>query len=306
MHIAFVVNRMWQSVIVILIVSFIAFFIVRLSGDPVALMLPQEATLEDIARVRSQYGFDKPIYEQYFNFLQNVARGEFGQSLRYHQPALLLVLERMPATLELAFSATLVSLLVSIPLGIIGATRRNSVWDHLATFGALVGQSMPVYWLGIMLILVFAVHFQLLPTSGHGTIQQLALPTIALSTALMARLTRMVRAGLLDVLGQDYIRTARSKGLIERVVLYRHALKNCLIPVITVIGWQFGTLLGGSVVTEVVFAWPGMGRLAAQAITARDYPVVQAVILVISLLFISINFLVDIVYTYVDPRIRFS
>ena len=232
--------------------------------------------------------------------------GDLGRSLRYRQPALPLVLERLPATAELALAALFVSLLVAIPAGVISAVRRDTAYDNLTMLGALFGQSMPVFWLGIMLILIFSVRLELLPTSGRGGLDHLILPAVTLGLYSTARVTRLVRAGMLDVIGQDYIRTAQAKGLPDRRVIVKHALRNTLIPVVTIIGLELGTLLGGAVITETIFAWPGIGRLAVTAIFQRDYPLVQATVLVTALVFVLSNLLVDLLYGWLDPRIRYT
>jgi peptide/nickel transport system permease protein len=303
---SFIVRRLAQAVLVVFGVSLVVFFVIRLSGDPAYLMLPPTATEEDRARFARQLGLDRPLHVQYGVFLQRGLQGDFGQSLRYSQPALPLVLERLPATLELTLAALVVSLVVAIPAGVISAVRRNSPTDTLTMLGALFGQSMPVFWLGIMLILLFSVRLEVFPTSGRGTLAHLVLPAVTLGLYSTARVTRLVRAGMLEVIGQEYIRTAWAKGLADRVVIYKHALRNTLIPVVTVVGLELGTLLGGAVITETVFAWPGVGRLAVTAIFQRDYPVVQAAVCVTALIFVVSNLLVDIVYGWLDPRIRYT
>jgi peptide/nickel transport system permease protein len=282
------------------------FFVIRLGGDPTFLLLAADATESDRARFAHEQGFDRPIHVQYAAFVQRALQGDLGHSLRYRQPALPLVLERLPATMELAFAALVVSLIVAIPAGVISAVRRDTAYDNLTMLGALFGQSMPVFWLGIMLILVFSVWLELLPTSGRGGFAHLVLPALTLGLYSTARVTRLVRAGMLDVIGQDYIRTAWAKGLPGRRVIFKHALRNTLIPVITIIGLELGTLLGGAVITETVFAWPGMGRLAVTAIFQRDYPLVQATVLVTALVFVLSNLLVDLLYGWLDPRIRYT
>jgi ABC-type dipeptide/oligopeptide/nickel transport system permease component len=268
-------------------------------------MLSPQATLEDIERVRRQMGFDRPLPEQFLRFLGGAVRGDFGRSLRYtDQPALAIVVERFPATVELALATLAWSIPVALVLGLASAVRRASVSESVAMTTALLGQSMPSFWLGLMLILVFSVNLGLLPSSGRGTLSHLVLPALTLGGFFMARLTRLVRSGLLDVLGQDYVRTARAKGLAERIVVARHAFKNAAIPIVTILGLDVGTLLGGAVITETVFAWPGIGRLAIEAIAVRDFPVVQADVFFIALTFVAINLVVDVLYTWLDPRVR--
>ncbi len=302
----YILRRLAQAVLVVVGVSLVVFFVIRLGGDPTFLLLAADATESDRARFAHEQGFDRPIHVQYAAFVQRALQGDLGRSLRYRQPALPLVLERLPATMELAFAALVVSLIVAIPAGVISAVRRDTAYDNLTMLGALFGQSMPVFWLGIMLILVFSVWLELLPTSGRGGFAHLVLPALTLGLYSTARVTRLVRAGMLDVIGQDYIRTAWAKGLPGRRVVFKHALRNTLIPVITIIGLELGTLLGGAVITETVFAWPGMGRLAVTAIFQRDYPLVQATVLVTALVFVLSNLLVDLLYGWLDPRIRYT
>ena len=302
----FILRRSWQALLVVIGVSVVVFLAMRLSGDPTLLMLPPEATEADRVRFQHELGLDRPLYVQYAVFLQKAVRGDFGRSLRYRQPAFPLILERLPATLELSVAAMFVSLIVAIPAGVLAGIRRNSAYDAISMLGALFGQSMPVFWLGIMLILVFSVHLGLFPTSGRDGLRHLVLPAITLGLYSTARVTRLVRSGMLDVLGQEYIRTAWAKGLAARRVILKHALMNTLIPVVTIVGMELGTLLGGAVITETIFAWPGVGRLVVTAIFQRDYPVVQAAVMIMALLFVFFNFVVDLVYGYLDPRIRYQ
>jgi len=298
------VRRLLQSLIVLLGVSFVVFFILHLTGDPALVLLPPDASPEDVRRFREAMGFNDPFFVQYGRFLGGALRGDFGQSIRHGESAFRLVAERMPATFELAGAALLLALVLSIPAGIISAVRRNTALDYFSTVVALLGQSMPTFWLGIMLILVFSVQFHLLPSSGRGTIEHLILPAVTLGLFTTARITRLTRSGMLEVLNQDYIRTARAKGVSDPPVVWKHALKNAAIPIVTIVGIELGTLLGGSVITETIFAWPGVGRLSVQAIANRDYPVVQAAVFLLASTFVLVNLLVDLVYTYLDPRIR--
>jgi peptide/nickel transport system permease protein len=302
----YIARRLIQAVLVLLAVSFIVFILLHITGDPVALMLPPDATYEEIESFRQQLGLNDPLYVQYGRFLTGLLQGDFGTSIRSRQPALGLVLERLPATLELAFAAMVLAVVVAFPVGIISAVRRGSVLDHIGMVLALVGQSVPVFWLGIMLILVFAVNLGLVPPAGRGSLSALILPAITLGLFSMARTARLVRSSMLEVLTQNYITTARAKGLAEFVITYRHALKNALIPVITVLGLDFATLLGGAVITETIFAWPGVGRLVVTSIAGRDYPVVQAAVFIIASSYTLLNLFVDILYAYLDPRIRFA
>jgi peptide/nickel transport system permease protein len=303
---AFIARRLIQAVLVLLGVSIFVFLLLHLSGDPAVLLLGPEARQEDIARLRTALGLDAPLYVQYWHFIGGVLRGDFGQSLRSSQPALPLVLARTPATLQLGATAMFFALSIALPVGVMSAVYRNTPIDYLGRTMALLGQGIPVFWLGIMLILVVSVQMRLLPPEGRDDLSSVILPAITLGAYQMARTMRLVRSGMLEVLGQDYIRTARAKGLPERLVIRGHAIKNMLIPVVTVIGLDLGTLLGGAVITETIFAWPGIGRLAIQAISTRDYPVVQAVVFVIASGYVLINLGVDILYGYLNPRIRYS
>jgi len=298
-------KRLWHTVYVIIGISVISFFFIHLSGDPVMLMLPADASNQEIEDLRQQLGFNDPLYVQYLRFAWQALRGEFGQSLYYKIPAMQLILERLPASLELAVAAMLIALVVAVPIGIISAVRRGSLLDMGSMFGALFGLSMPHFWLGIMLIMIFSVKLGWLPTSGRGTLAHLIMPSVALGLSLMAMFARLTRSVMLEVLSLDYIRTARSKGLKEWIVVAKHAFKNALIPLVTVAGMQFGFLLGGTVIIETVFAWPGVGRLVVQAIFNRDYPLVQAVVLVLAVIFVAVNFLVDMLSMYLDPQISY-
>ena len=300
----YLLRRLAQSVLVLLGVSFVVFFILYLTGDPALLLLPPDATAEDIRKFREAMGFNDPFIVQYGRFLGGALRGDFGQSVRHGEPAFPLVLERLPATFQLSGAALLVALALAIPAGVLSAVRRNTVTDYVATVVALLGQSMPTFWLGIMLILVFSVQFNWLPSSGRGGLEHLVLPAVTLGLFTTARITRLTRSGMLEVLNQDYIRTARAKGVSGRPVVWKHAFKNAAIPIVTIVGIELGTLLGGSVITETIFAWPGVGRLSVQAIYNRDYPVVQAAVFLLASTFVLVNLIVDLLYTYLDPRIR--
>lgn len=304
---AYIARRCVQAVFVIVGVSVVVFFLARIApSDPVTLMLSETASPQQIAEARHYYGLDRSIPYQYWLFVSRAVRGDLGDSLYYKQPAFDVVVEAFPQTLMLALAAFGIAVFVAVPLGIVAAVKRDSVWDYLAVGVAVLGQAAPPYWIGIMLILIFAVQLHILPTSGNGSPGALILPAITLGAALMAVLARLTRAGMLDVLNEDFIRTARAKGLRERGVLLRHALRNVLIPLVTVMGLQLGALLGGAVITEQVFAWPGVGRLAVTAITARDYPIIQAVVLLVSCVFVVANLAVDLLYAFLDPRIRYQ
>ncbi|HET7036444.1 MAG TPA: ABC transporter permease [Thermomicrobiaceae bacterium] len=303
---AYVFRRILQTILVAFAAVIVIFVLVRLSGDPAALIAGPSATQEDVEQIRHQLGFDKPMAVQLADYLRQAAKGDLGESIRYQEPAVQVSVERIPATLELTGAAMALSLLVAIPAGIISATRRNSLIDRVTMVFAVVGQTMPVFWLGIILIVVFAVQLHWLPTGGRGTPQQLIMPAITLALFNMARIARLVRSEMLDVIGNEYIQVARSKGLSERLVILRHALRNAAIPVVTIIGLQVGQLLGGAVVTETVFAWPGVGRLMVDAIHYRDYPIIQTVVLMMAITVAVINLLVDLSYAWLDPRVRYS
>jgi peptide/nickel transport system permease protein len=300
----YVLHRLWQSLLVIVGIMAVTFALLQLTGDPARMMVPPEAGEEAVEEVRRRLGLDQPLYVQFARYLAGAVRGDFGTSLSFNEPATKLVLERFPATIQLTLVAMAWSLLVSFVLGIVSAVRRYTAEDFVATVIALLGQSIPVFWLGIMLILLFSLALGWLPTSGMGTPAHFVLPAITLGAYSMARTTRLVRSGMLEVLSQDYIRTARAKGLSRWLALSRHALKNAAIPIVTVIGLDFGTLLGGAVITETIFAWPGVGRLAVEAIFRRDFPLVQAVVFYVAAAFVLVNLLVDVLYTVLDPRVR--
>jgi ABC-type dipeptide/oligopeptide/nickel transport system permease component len=293
--------------LVLLGTTIIIFATVRvIPGDPARLMLPADATAEDVERFRERMGFDEPVYRQYGTYLKGLLVGDLGRSMRYRRPVLELVLERLPATIELAGVAAILAVLVAVPAGIVSAIKRDSLYDNAFMFLSVFAQSVPIFWLGIVMILVFSVQLHWLPTSGRGTLRQLILPGIALATYISALLARLTRSCMLEVLMQDYVRTARAKGLRELSVTCRHALKNAVVPIVTVLGLQIGTLLGGSVIVETVFAWPGIGTLAVGAIYNRDYPLIQGTVLIAAVMFVVTNLVVDLVYLYLDPRIRYG
>jgi ABC-type dipeptide/oligopeptide/nickel transport system permease component len=300
---AFVVRRVIRLVVVCVGVSLVTFAILHASGDPVALIMP-EAPEADRAVLRHALGLQDPLPVQFVRFAANAARGDFGRSFFHREPAFGLVLERMPTTLTLTVLAMALALLVAVPVGIYSAVRRNSPVDHAATVAVFLGQSMPVFWTGIMLILLFAVQWRLLPVSGWGSWSAMVLPTVTLGTFTAPLLLRIVRSSMLEVIGLDYVRTARAKGVPERVVIGRHALKNAALPLVTVTGLQFGLLLGGAVITETVFAVPGVGRLIVGAIRQLDFPVVQAGVFLLAMMVVTVNFLVDLLYLYLNPTIR--
>ncbi len=301
---AYIVQRLAQSATVLLAVSVLSFVLIFLSGDPVAALIPLNARQEDIDNIRRQYSLDRPIVVQYLLFVGKALGGDLGESFRYRTDALALVVGRLPNTVLLACASMLVSALVSIPLGILAARSRGRLADVLTSFFALFAISMPSFWLGVILILVFAGAWRMLPASGSGTWLHLVLPTITVSAFASGLLIRLVRRSVADTLQQPFVTTARSKGLGERAIAWGHVLRNSAIPVVTVMGLQFGALLGGSVVVETVFAWPGVGWLMIQSIEARDLPVIRAAVLILSLFIVLINLLVDILYTVLDPRIK--
>ncbi|CDZ61689.1 ABC transporter permease [Neorhizobium galegae] len=300
----FLISRLLYAAVVLLGVSVAVFFLIRIGGDPSALFLPPEAPVEEIQRFRHLMGFDRPLIVQYFEFLGRAVQGDFGMSLRYEQPAMSLVLERVPATLELGGMAFVMSLAVAIPLAILAAANRGSAIDRASLLISLIGQSFPAFWLAIMLILLFSETFHVLPPSGRGGWQHLVMPAIVLATYSTAIITRLLRSSMIEVLQSDYVRTARGKGVRESRIILSHALRNAAIPTLTVIGLQVGALLGGAVITEEVFAYPGIGRLAIQAIANRDFTVVQAFVLFMAVVIVAINLLVDLSYGFLDPRLR--
>jgi ABC-type dipeptide/oligopeptide/nickel transport system permease component len=285
-------------------VSLVVFGLVHLSGDPVLLMVSSDAPPDVVTATRHALGFDRPLPEQFGRYVTRAAQGDLGVSLRSNRPVATLIRERLPATLELTLAALLIAVAVAVPAGIVSAVRRGSLIDRVAMVGAVAGQAVPIFWLALLLITLFGVYLRWLPVFGRGSLAHLVLPAVSLSTVILGRLARLVRSSMLEVLGQDYVRTARAKGVAEPRELAAHALKNAAIPIVTLLGLQFAQLLGGAVVTETIFAWPGIGRLVVEAIFNRDFPVVQGVVLVVSLIFVTVNLLVDLAYAALDPRIR--
>jgi len=302
----YLLRRLLHSAIALWGVLTIVFVVVHLSGDPARLMIPQGATQQDLDRLRQDLGLNRPLTTQYGLFLWNAGHGDFGRSFLQRQPALNLVMARVPATLQLAVAALLISVTVGVITGVVAAQRRGTWPDRAATILALVGQATPSFWLGIMLILVFALWLKWLPPSGYGSPQQLILPALTLGALSMATISRITRSSMLEILGQDYVKVARAKGLQERTVLVRHTMRNAAIPIVTLVALELGVLLSGAVIVETIFAWPGIGRLAVDSILARDFPVVQAIVFVASVIYIAINLLTDLLYTMIDPRIRLS
>lgn len=295
-----------QAALVMLGVFVLVFVMVRLTGDPARAMLAREAGPEQVEALRRQLGFDRPILVQFVDSLGKTLRGDFGNSLHYRTPALPLVLERLPATLELAFVGLIFALVIAVPIGLWGGARPGSPVDVVGRTIGLLGQTTPAYWLGLVMIIVFAVQLRWFPTSGRAGPTSVVMPALALALPTMGRLVRLTRSAVMEIMGEDYVRTARAKGLSNRTVFYRHVLRNAGIPLISVIGIQFGYMLGGSVIIESVFAWPGLGRLAVDAISIRDFPLVQAIAIFASLVVVMLNLLTDIAYSLIDPRIRYG
>jgi peptide/nickel transport system permease protein len=302
----YIIKRLLLGLLTLIGVSIIIFIAVRLSGDPVLLLVPPDPTDQEIQQMKIELGLDKPVPVQYFIFAKNCLKGDFGKSVRYRRPALDLVLDRLPATIQLALLAFLVSTLLGIAIGVTSIAKPGSWFDFLGKTFAMIGQAMPEFWIGIMLILIFSVQLGWLPTSGRGGIQHFILPSITLGWFSAASIMRLTRSSMLQVMGSEYIKTARLKGNPEKVVVWRHALRNALIPIVTMGGMQLGRLLGGAVIVESIFAWPGLGQLIFDAITTRDYSLVQCGVLVISTFYIFLNLVVDLLYGIIDPRIRYE
>jgi ABC-type dipeptide/oligopeptide/nickel transport system permease component len=300
----FLAARVLRALVALWLVSTVVFVVMRLSGDPVPLLLPPDAPRSEIFRVRAELGLDRPLPVQYLVFLGNAVRGDFGRSIHFREPAVRVVAGYLPATFELGLTAFVLAAMVALPVGVVSAVRRNSLVDQVSMTGALIGQAAPTFFIGILLILVVSLKLGLLPTSGRGDWRNLVLPALTLGAFAMASIARLTRSAMLEVLRADFIRTARAKGLAEALVVVKHAFKNAAVPIVTITGLQFGALLGGAVVTETVFAWPGIGRLAIQSIYNRDYPVVQCAVFVSAVLFIVINLCIDVIYGLLDPRIR--
>jgi ABC-type dipeptide/oligopeptide/nickel transport system permease component len=298
------IRRLFHSIFVLIGVSIIVFGLVRLSGDATALLLPIDATEEDEAQLRAALGLDGSLPVQYLNFAGRALTGDFGTSIRHRQPAMEMVMDRLPATFQLAAASFAIALAISIPLGILSALYPNSFIDRISVLMALIGQAIPTFLLGILLIILVAVQLRWLPSSGRGGVEHLILPSLTLGTYSAAIINRLLRSSLLEVMNEDYIRTSRAKGFREQYIVLVHALKNAAIPVVTVMGLQIGNLISGSVVTETVFAYPGAGLLLVQSLGNRDFPVVQAFVMVIALVVILINLVVDIIYGLIDPRVR--
>lgn len=300
----YVLRQLAQLVVVVIGISILSFGILYILGDPVLLLLPQNAGKEEYERYHRLLGLDKPLYVQYWKFASKAVQGDFGKSWYADTPAFRLVLERMPPTLYLTSAGLVTALLIALPLGILAALKRHSFLDNLCTTIAVAGQAVPIFWLGIMMIIIFAVRLKALPASGYGTWQHFLMPAFCLGAFLAPITMRLVRSGVVEVMNMEFIKTARAKGVAERMVVIKHAFRNACIPVITVLGLQFGQLLGGAIVTETVFAWPGVATLAVDSIRNQDFPVVQCSVVLLALLIVSINFLVDMIVALIDPRIR--
>src|SRR5687767_11598956 len=300
----YLVARLAQTVLVVFLSLTAVFGMVRLSGDPVLLFMPMDIQAKDVDEFRDRLGFNDPLAVQYARFLGAAVRGDFGESLRYRRDALGLVLERLPATLLLAGAALTLTLLVAVPLGVLSAVRRDTAFDHVSTVITVLGQATPGFWLGLMLIYLFAVQLRWLPTGGMGTAAHMVMPAVVLAAFYSARVARLTRSAVLDTLGEDYVLTARAKGLAETRVIGKHTLRNSAIPIVTLAGLEAGQLLGGAVVTETIFAWPGLGRLTVQALLNRDFPVVMAAVSFTSIVYTLMNLLVDLAYGWLDPRVR--
>jgi ABC-type dipeptide/oligopeptide/nickel transport system permease component len=300
----YIVRQLVQLVVVILGISILAFAILHVLGDPVLLLLPQNAGKEEFERYRHLLGLDRPLYVQYGKFLSKAVVGDFGKSWYADTPAFRLVLERMPPTIYLTFAGLFVALLISLPLGILAALKRHSWVDNLCTTIAVAGQAVPLFWLGIMMIIVFSVRLRLLPASGYDSWENFLMPSFCLGAALAPLTMRLVRSGVIEVMNMDFIKTARAKGVAESMVVIKHAFRNACIPVITVIGLQFGQLLGGAIITETVFAWPGVATLTVESIRNQDFPVVQCAVILLALVIVSLNLIVDLTVAFIDPRIR--
>jgi peptide/nickel transport system permease protein len=297
-------RRLFHFLVVIWGVTTLVFIALRMTGDPAVMLLPGDPSVAEINLMRQKLGLDRPLAEQYVVFVANAFVGDFGQSFRHGIPATNVVLERLPASALLAFSALMLSAALAVPFGVLAAVNRGKLVDAVVMLLAVVGQGVPFFWLGLMLILIFGVQLRLLPTGGYGSLQHLVLPSVALAAFVAASTARIARSSMLEVLGQDYIRTARAKGLALSVVVLKHGLRNAAIPIVTYLGLQMGLLLGGTVVVEEIFGWPGVGRLLLQAISFRDYPVVQAATFILAMIFVAVNFLVDVIYVVLDPRVR--
>ena len=300
----YLLSRLLQTALVVFLSLTAVFAMVRLSGDPVTLFMPMDIQAKDVNEFRERLGFNDPLGVQYVRFITGAVRGDFGESLRYKRDALGLVLERVPATLLLAGTALLLTFVIAVPLGVMSAVRRDGLFDHVGTVGTVLGQAVPGFWLGLMLIYVFSVQLRWLPTGGTGTIQHLVMPSVVLAAFYSARVARLTRSAVLEILNEEYILTARAKGLAEMRVIGKHTLRNSAIPIVTLAGLEAGQLLGGAVITETIFAWPGLGRLTVQALLNRHFPIVLATVSLTSAIYTLMNLVAYLLYGWLDPRVR--
>lgn len=300
----YLVKRLFQSLIAVLGITIVVFLVLNIAGDPVTLMLPETASFEEIEALREKLGYNDPILIQYWRFLSNALHGDFGMSYNYNRPAWDVVAERIPATVTLALASMGVALAIGIPAGIISAVKRNSVLDAVIRSLALLGQCVPAFWMGIMMMLLFAVKLKVLPTSGFASWSALVMPACTLGVFSAATITRMLRSSMIEIMSKEYIDVAKAKGLYGYVVVMKHAFKNALSSVLTIIGLQVSSLLGGSVITETVFAWPGIGRLLVQSINNSDFMVVELIVMLMAVVFVAVNFIVDVLYCVINPRVR--
>jgi peptide/nickel transport system permease protein len=302
----YILGRIIQAIVLVFLISVVVFVMARLSGDPIEILMPPEATQADIEWVRKDLGLDRPWPEQYWRFIRGAVQGDFGRSIRYRRPAINLVMERFPATLELGGLAILISILIAIPIGVYSAVFRGSRMDAFGRAFAAFGQAVPPFWLGLVLVLIFSIFLRWLPTSGRGTFSHVILPAITLGWFAAAGNTRLTRSAMLDVLGAEYVKLARMKGVPERWVIWKHAFRNAALPVLTYAALQLVTLLTGSIIVETVFAWPGVGRLVVEAVESRDYPIVQTVVMILGTMYLFVNLIIDVLYGYINPKIRYQ
>ncbi len=302
----YLLSRAVQSVLLLFGVIVLVFFLVRLTGDPARLMAPREASAEDIAEIRALMGFDRPLPVQFAEFFTGAIRGDFGNSVHYRAPAMGMVLDRLPATVELALTALLFAVVVGVPLGVVGGSNPGSIWDSIARGLGLVGQTVPNFWIAMIFILVFSVNLGWFPSFGRGHWNSIVLPAVSLGLFPLGQIVRLMRSAVLEIRGEDYIRTAYSKGISDRRIYVAHVFRNAAIPLVSMLGVQFGYLLGGSIYIETIFSWPGLGRMIAESVAARDFPLVQAVAVFTSLVVVAMNLLTDVAYALIDPRIRYD
>lgn len=304
----YLIRRLFHSIIIIIGISIVVFLISRMTGDPISVMVDFDTSEKDRAILRKEFGLDEPLPVQYLFFMKNALRGNFGKSIRYQEPSLDLVLQRLPATIRLIIFTLFGSLFFAIPIGIISALKRNSFFDLVGMTFTFLGQSIPSFWLGIMLIMIVGVHFRWLPISGYGggSLSYVIMPAITLGAVTMASFARITRSSMLEVLSMDYVQTARAKGLSEFIVIVKHTLRNALIPIVTILGLHVAMLMGGAVITEQIFAYPGIGWLAIQSIYNRDFPVIQTIVMLVSIGIVFTNYIIDIIYTIIDPRIHYE